>query len=286
MTMLFENNVAAGAALLFASGYAAARAMVNSVLAIISNAGFCRKNYLGEKIPAGAGVIFSLAAISVLPVAVFSFYGPVKEKSSLFMLALSFYTLLGLMDDMWGDGRSRGFRGHLKSILAGTPTTGAIKALGGGLAALYLAGLAQGQTGSTALVALNALVLALSVNTLNLLDLRPGRAGKCFLLAAAVIVYLYSARAEIIFIALTAGILAGYLPLDLRGRAMMGDAGANALGAVLGLSVVWLLGPLSKTVYLLVLAAFHLMAEKYSLTGIIASNRMLNYIDMLGRSGK
>ncbi|MCL4439163.1 MAG: hypothetical protein M1609_00795, partial [Firmicutes bacterium] len=76
------------------------------------------------------------------------------------------------------------------------------------------------------------------------------------------------------------------LPADLKGRAMMGDAGANALGAVMGLSVVWLFSVETKAVYLLALAAVNIISEKYSLTGIIASNRMLNYIDMLGRNRK
>jgi len=266
-----------------AAGYGAVIILNKSILDIITSAGFCRKNYLGREIPAGAGVIFSLGAIAVSPLFLFALSGSLTEKSAVFLLTLIVYTLLGLMDDCWGDGKSKGFKGHIISLLEGRPTTGAVKALGGGLAAVYIAALNYAGSGRLAMIPLDALALALSVNTYNLLDLRPGRAGKVYLASAAVIILLFSSSPPVVFLALTAGSLAAYLPADLKGRAMLGDAGANALGAVMGLSVVWLFNVEAKAVYLLSLAAVNIISEKYSLTGIIASNRMLNYIDMLGR---
>lgn len=282
-----DNKTTLLTILLFISGYTAVRLINGSVLGIINNAGFYSKNYRGQEIPTGAGVILILGSIIVFPLFFYTLPGAVLQRSAVFLLALSVFTLLGLIDDIWGNGHCRGFKGHLQSILAGRPTTGAIKAAGGGLAALYIAFLNASQTGGIAFLSfLDALVLSLSVNTLNLMDLRPGRAGKTYLALAAVLLLIFSPRAETIFLALTAGCLVAYLPADLQGRAMMGDAGANALGAVLGLSAVWLLGPEAKTVYLFFLAAVNLMAERCSLTSLIASNKMLNYIDMLGRSDK
>ncbi|MCL5057300.1 MAG: hypothetical protein M1130_04745 [Actinobacteria bacterium] len=277
---------AAAAAVLTAAGYGAVSIINKSMLDIITSAGFCRKNYLGKEIPAGAGVIFSLGALAVSPLFLFALSGRLIEKSAIFLLTLIVYTLLGLMDDCWGEQKSRGFKGHIKSLIEGRPTTGAVKALGGGLAALYIAVLIYAESGSLIMIPLDALALALSVNTFNLLDLRPGRAGKVYLASAAVLIILFSSSPPVVFLALTAGSLAAYLPADLKGRAMMGDAGANALGAVMGLSVVWLFSVETKAVYLLALAAVNIISEKYSLTGIIASNRMLNYIDMLGRNRK
>lgn len=266
-----------------AAGYGTVRIINKSILDIITSAGFCRKNYLGREIPSGAGVIFSLSAIAVSPLLLIALSGSLTEKSAIFLLTLIVYTLLGLMDDCWGGGKSKGFKGHIKSLLGGRPTTGTVKALGGGLAALYIAFF--NYTGSgPAMIPLDALTLALSVNTYNLLDLRPGRAGKVYLASAAVLIFLFRSNPPVVFLALTAGSLAAYLPADLKGRAMMGDAGANALGAVMGLSVVWLFNVEAKIIYLLSLAAVNIISEKYSLTGIIASNRMLNYLDMLGRN--
>lgn len=276
--------IAAAAVALMAAGYGAVVIINNSLLDIITSAGFCRKNYLGIEIPSGAGVIFSLSAIAVSPLLLIALSGSLTEKSAIFLLTLIVYTLLGLMDDCWGGGKSKGFKGHIKSLLGGRPTTGTVKALGGGLAALYIAFSNYTWSGRPVMIPLDALTLALSVNTYNLLDLRPGRAGKVYLASAAVLILLFRSNPPVVFLALTAGSLAAYLPADLKGRAMMGDAGANALGAVMGLSVVWLFNVEAKIIYLLSLAAVNIISEKYSLTGIIASNRMLNYLDMLGRN--
>ena len=272
------------AAVLLAAGYGAVSLINKSMLDIITSAGFCKRNYTGREIPTGAGVIFYLGATAASPLFLFALSGRLTQLSSLFLFTLTFYTLLGLMDDCWGDGKYRGFKGHIKSLIEGRPTTGAVKALGGGLAAVYISLLNNAGPGRLAIIPLDALALALSVNTYNLLDLRPGRAGKVYLATAAVIIFLFSTSPPVVFLALTAGCLAAYLPADLKGRAMMGDAGANALGAVMGLSVIWLFSVEAKLAYLLTLAAVNIISEKYSLTGIIASNRMLNFLDMLGRN--
>ena len=74
------------------------------------------------------------------------------------------------------------------------------------------------------------------------------------------------------------------LPFDLREEGMLGDAGANALGAVVGTMVLagpmWLVWAAAA-----VLLALQLASERVSFTRVIESNRVLRAADRLGRRG-
>jgi len=184
------------------------------------------------------------------------------------------------MDDFWGDAKCRGLAGHTKSLLSGNPTTGSLKALVGGMAALYISAI---NSSALLLIPVDAVIIALSVNMINLLDLRPGRAGKGFLFTVILFFIAFPMVQNVLFASMVAGILLAYLPEDLKSRAMMGDSGANALGSVLGLTAVWIFDLKLKFFYLAVLVLLHIVAERSSLTRIIASNRLLDYLDRLGR---
>lgn len=266
-------------ALFFLAGWATSRMILPGILSIVVDAGYLRANFRGAQIPTSLGVVIFISCMAVLAVSIPFLTGSIQNRAVIFMLALSGYTCLGLMDDIWGCQRCKGLYGHIKSLFRGHLTTGSIKALAGGMLAVFIA--AAG--GSWPLIPLNALILALSVNMINLLDLRPGRAAKGFLLIVLLLPAADPHREELMFTALVAGSLLAYLPVDLRARAMMGDAGSNALGAVLGLNAVWLFDTGTKVIYLTALVILHLLAEKRSLTGIIAANRVLDYLDRLGR---
>jgi UDP-N-acetylmuramyl pentapeptide phosphotransferase/UDP-N-acetylglucosamine-1-phosphate transferase len=268
------------AAVFLPAGWLAGRLILRGTITIICDAGFLKANYMGEEIPTGAGVVLFLSALAVVSVSFLCLPDVLKQEAVIFLLAMAGYTCLGLMDDFWGSGSCRGLAGHMKKLMGGRMTTGSLKAMAGGAIALFV----SSTYGPWALIPLNTLLLALSVNMINLLDLRPGRAGKCYLALAVIFAALFPSRPEMAFTALTAGSLLAYLPLDLKARAMMGDAGANALGAALGLTAIWLFDVRTKLLYLAALLLLHAVAEKYSLTRIIASNRMLDYLDKLGRS--
>lgn len=268
------------AAVFFIAGWAASRLILPGMLEIISGAGFTRSNYMGKEIPCGAGVVIFFSSLAVLTVSLlFSWPAEIRLNTLVFLLGLSGFTLLGLVDDVWGSGHCRGIPGHMRSLLRGRLTTGSIKALAGGLLALLIAA----ACGPREQIPLNALVIALSVNMLNLLDLRPGRAGKSFLAVGILIAAAFPLKIEIVFMAAVAGSLLAYLPYDLGARAMLGDTGANALGSVLGVTAAWLFDPGTRLAYLAVLVVLHIVAEKYSFTRIIASNRVLDYLDRMGR---
>ncbi|MBB6119795.1 UDP-N-acetylmuramyl pentapeptide phosphotransferase/UDP-N-acetylglucosamine-1-phosphate transferase [Nocardiopsis algeriensis] len=133
----------------------------------------------------------------------------------------------GAYDDLSGSADARGLRGHLGALVRGEVTTGAVKMAGIGATGLAAAALLRRGPLDTLL---DGALIAAGANLVNLLDLRPGRAGKACLLAA--LPALASPAAPLV--GPVAGAAAALLRDDLAERSMLGDAGANALGAALG----------------------------------------------------
>lgn len=161
---------------------------------------------------------------------------------------------IGLADDLWS-GPERGFREHLR---AGR-TTGVLKLVGIPLVGLFATRKLSG-----------ALLVGLSANVLNQLDTRPGRALKAYLLAAIPL------RAPL----RTAVLI---LPYDLREMGMLGDAGSNALGSLLGLSSVSRLTERGRWVAIGALAGLTILGERQSLGTLIENTPGLRELDALGR---
>jgi hypothetical protein len=160
----------------------------------------------------------------------------------------------GLADDLWS-GPERGFRAHLR---AGR-TTGVLK-----LAVIPLAGLLATRKLS------GGLLVGLAANFLNQLDTRPGRALKAYLIGA------FAIEAPV-----AAAVL--LLPYDLRERAMLGDCGSNALGALLGLRSVSRLGGRARWLAIGALAGLTALGERRSLGDLIEGTPGLSDVDALGR---
>lgn len=165
---------------------------------------------------------------------------------------------LGLVDDLWS-GEARGFRGHLKAARS----TGVLKLVG--IPAVALA--------STRSLRAAALV-SLSANFLNQLDTRPGRALKAFLAGAAL-----TRRAPPGGVAI-AVLLASY---DLREMTMLGDAGSNALGAMLGFGSVSNSRGRRQWLAIGALATLTALGETRSLGELIERTPLLRELDALGR---
>src|ERR687897_925080 len=172
------------------------------------------------------------------------------------------FLLLGLADDLIEDeGGNRGFRGHLRALASGRLTGGGVKLVGGVLAGLLVASLATPGDRPAWVVLLGGLVVASAANTANLLDLRPGRCAKVFLPLWVVGCLVDPGGGA--WSAGLAGAALATLPFDLREEGMLGDAGANALGAVVGTLLLagpmWLLWAAAA-----VLVALQLAAERVS----------------------
>jgi UDP-N-acetylmuramyl pentapeptide phosphotransferase/UDP-N-acetylglucosamine-1-phosphate transferase len=248
--------------------------------------GLERPNFKGDVIPAGVGLTFLFVAAVA--------YGwlmltpaPLAASAPLFLFVALGFGLLGIIDDIWGSRGVGGFQGHLKALFQGRPTTGFLKLLGGGLVALVasysLHGLRQ-----PLLLLLDAALIALAANALNLLDVRPGRAQFGFLLLSLVVyggvlrqgwawVSLHPPPAVLLGV-VTFAAAVEWWP-DCRGRAMMGDTGSNLLGAVVGLAAALALPLSGRFVLLAVLLAVNLLAEKVSLTDLIERTRWLRALD-------
>ncbi|MDK2882487.1 MAG: hypothetical protein PWP58_823 [Bacillota bacterium] len=199
------------------------------------------------------------------------------------LIALYGAGFVGLVDDAVGDGKYRGLKGHLGAFFKERKlTSGLIKAVTGTILALALGLPAEGRAGN--MVA--AFNLALSMNAINLLDLRPGRACKAFFLAFFLVVFTGTRNAALILGLPLAMALLVYFPLDLLEKGMLGDTGANALGAILGLILAHDLTFFGQLVSLALLIALHLVATFYSLSALIVRVPPLAALDRLGKSGR
>jgi hypothetical protein len=326
---------------------------VTRLLPVFERSGPGSLNYRGRSITHGLGVVWLLWAGGVMMagaigVGIFEFadvwsgnddalrwlfaqtFWPMRAAGMLLLVVAAFG--FGLVDDIFGDRSVRGFRGHIGELLRGRLTTGAMKLLGIGaasaLAAASLAstaldtshdpagrGLVAAGTWATAWV-LTTLVIALSANLVNLMDLRPGRALKAYSLiavcgAAGILVVMARsvaaaadglrtaavgtvATGSVAGAAEITGSALGLLLLvmgpvfavwrhDLGERAMLGDAGANAAGALAGYLLASALPLAGLAVAAVFLLALNVASEKVSYTEVIESNAVLRWLDGLGR---
>lgn len=204
----------------------------------------------------------------------------------------------GLIDDTYGTREFRGFAGHLSALLHGRLTTGGLKLLGIGIASLLSARAVSGFSpwGGTPLGVLVAgAAIALAANLENLLDLRPGRALKAYFalaFAGALLLASSAARlagggftssAALLLVALIGPAVACWR-YDLGERAMLGDAGANAMGAVAGLAIVSGLTFVGVWLFAGALLALNLLSERVSFSAIIERFGSLAWLDRLGRA--
>ena len=262
------------------------------VLAGLAGSSLARVNYRQREVVAGLGLLLPIGLLVwAAPLAVAARVDPLRAARAgllapsglAVVIAGLAFVLLGLADDLIEDpGGRRGFRGHLRALAAGRLTGGGIKLLGGGLAGLLAASMATPPDRPAWAVLLGGLVVASAANTANLLDLRPGRCAKVFLPLWVVGCVVDPGGGA--WSAGLAGAALAALPFDLREEGMLGDAGANALGAVVG--TLLLAGPMWLVwAAAAVLVALQLASERVSFSRVIEGNRVLRAADRLGRRG-
>lgn len=249
---------------------------------MLLEANITKRNYKGEIIPVGMGIVF-IPVMIINSIFLNYFIGNdarIQQLLLVFLVGILAMGAIGLIDDLIGNRDQTGFKGHIKALFKGKLTTGGLKAVTGGLVALFIGSLF---TFHILEIIVNALIIALFTNLINLLDLRPGRALKGFLFIAILFMIIgLSEEVRTIIIPLI-GLVIGYFPQDIKAKSMMGDVGSNALGIVLGIVTVISYTMTAKYIVLGLLILIHLITEKYSLTEIIKKNPVLNYIDELGR---
>lgn len=243
--------------------------------------GRTRINFRGHPVPAVLGDGLAGGALVALAPALLADTGATARIVTAMAVALGAMFAAGLWDDARGAERARGFAGHARALRGGGVTGGIVKLMAGGLSGL-LAGaiLASGQILPIIEI---ALLVALAANAVNLFDRAPGRALKVSLLVAVPLVIWGSPGWGVAAAGLLAA-LAVCAPFDLAERGMLGDAGANPLGAALGLGVALALPEVGRVAAIVVLAIVNLTSEKISFSAVIERNRVLSWLDRAGRA--
>lgn len=289
-----------GVALAAAGAVAARAALAAARSRTRGRAGWARTNFRGAPVDLAAGPALAAAAAAA---AALGARTPAATAAAL--TAGLGAGGVGLYDDLVGDRpehRAKGFRGHLAALRRGQVTSGLVKVAGIGAASLAASALLPGRSWSSVVRAsgqgggespggphkysmidtvLGAGVIAGSANLLNLLDLRPGRALKAGLLLGLPLAAAGGSGGALA--AGPVGAAAALLPEDLGERTMLGDCGANALGAVIGTALAARTGPAGRAAALAVLAGLTAASEKVSFSRVIADNRGLRRLDELGR---
>lgn len=275
-------------ALPFLLALVAAIALSGPLLRALSDGGHVRVNYRGRELPFPFGVLaLAGAALALVPLALLQRLGSVAvfhpELVPVALYALGVIAL-GLVDDTLARERAdeRGWRGHGAALARGQVSTGALKAAGSlGVALLAMSVGGVGLSNGRWLLA--AAVLVLATNAFNLLDLRPGRAVKAFVLLGAGLTLGAGEVRTLWALGLFAApaLVAG--AYDLRERAMLGDTGANLLGALAGMWLVLALSGTGQLVALGLLAAVTVYGELRSISTLIERTPGLRQLDSLGR---
>jgi UDP-GlcNAc:undecaprenyl-phosphate/decaprenyl-phosphate GlcNAc-1-phosphate transferase len=266
-----------------ASGLAAASsALLGNRLAVdlmSSGSRWTRRNHAGAEVTLAEGPVAILAMLAglLVPGAVPGGSATVRGAVA---LAATGSGAVGAYDDLRGTSQAKGFRGHLAALLSGTLTSGAVKVAGVGLSAAA-ASLLLGRTSGAGVAIrladrlMDTVLIAGMANFTNLCDLRPGRAAKVTLALAAGLVGVGAAP--------VLGAAAGCLPSDLREKSMLGDCGANALGAAVGTVAAARLPRPAKLAALLAVVGLNLASERISFTAVIDRTATLRWLDQLGR---
>lgn len=332
MTRPLAYALAVGAALI--AGWLVPALTIRGLAPALSASPLVTKNYRGRAVFLGLGMVWAIWSVSLFVMsaivdAVAEFveapYGSVETllfdgplTAPLFampvILTLGSF-VFGLADDVFGSAADKGFRGHLTALSHGRLTTGGLKLLGIGLlAAVYgwsASRVHESAQDATLGVQLGwwiaaTLVIALSANLMNLLDLRPGRALKSYSLLAVIAGVVFARSMAERFVAFYAesgvgwgandllvttlallvvllGPVAAAWRFDLGERGMLGDAGSNAMGAIVGyllagaLTLPWL------AAVAVVLLGLNLLSERVSFSRVIEDTPVLRELDRLGR---
>ena len=265
----------------FVEGIAAGAGCLVLALALMPDAAAARlaaRNYRGAAVPAVLGLALAAVAIVVpgLSNAAHAVWGdPFARTPWRIVIALAVMVGAGLLDDLSRHG-PRGIRAHVRALASGRVTTGMVKLVA--IVAACVVGLVGFGSGVVHL-ALGVVVAAGSANLWNGLDVVPGRALKAFLgVMAVLMLYLPT-----IPFALVEGAALVALRVDLCERAMLGDAGSNLLGFLVGLGLALRLPTWQLAIAAGAVVALNAVAESVTLSRLIDAAPPLRWLDRLGR---
>ena len=268
-------------------GFLGARLLWLLLAPVFAHPAFQRLNYRDRDVPTGAGVVLALVpvfaeavrlAAGAAGVGVRGITGP---RAAVVIAAIGF-GFVGVLDDIAGTAHQRGLRGHIGALVeTGRLTTGALKLVAGAATAL-IAVSPLPHTAFWPYIA-DAALVALAANLGNLLDRAPGRTIKVGAIAFAVLAIFTVVPRPLVPAAVVAGAAMGLLLDDLHERLMLGDAGANVLGAVIAVGAVATTELPIRVTLLMIVAAANVASEWVSFGRVIDATRPLRGVDRWGR---
>jgi UDP-GlcNAc:undecaprenyl-phosphate/decaprenyl-phosphate GlcNAc-1-phosphate transferase len=255
----------------------------------LRDAGLVRENYRGALLAFPLGAVLATAALAALaPLAFLDDRGdldllePDLRRWLPYLLGIAF---LGFLDDALGRGEAvatpRGWRGHWAALRSGTLSTGAIKAIGALALAAYVV---SGRGLEDWRYLADVVLLILTTNLFNLLDLRPGRAEKALVLLGAGLCLGAWTLAPLELLGIFVGPVIVGAWLTLGERAMLGDTGSNLIGAIAGVWLLTVLGADARLIALAAVLALTIYGEIRSISATIDSVPPLRWLDSLGRA--
>ena len=256
-----------------------------SLLPVFRTQVLARENYRGRTVATAAGIVVPVSAILVeagrAMLASLDVGHRISGARALTLFAAVGFGLLGLVDDIVGSGHARGFRGHISELARGRLTTGGLKLIGGAAVGLVVA--SGKDPGAPGRLLADAALIALAANLANQFDRRPGRVTKVGLLAFVLLAVFATNRAILQGVAVVTGATTALLVDDLRERLMLGDVGANVLGACLGTGVVLAYSFDVRVDVLVVVGLLNVVGELSSFTRLIDKVPPLRALDRAGR---
>ncbi|WP_213412220.1 hypothetical protein [Xylanibacillus composti] len=265
-------------------------------------------NFRKQLIPLGSGMaVWVTVAAHCAFLSLFAAWWQGTEVYGSLAIAGTAVFFAGWLDDTVGDVKVKGLRGHWQAFRHNAQvTTGALKALSAAAAAAWIGALVAGPIppiGGWAAVEeagvvliwlvrwlLAFLLMCLSANTLNLLDLRPGRALKGFFVlgVAALLGGVWQGRTSEAIVMLMPGLLAALCLFrqDIQARSMLGDSGVNLLGFLAGFALASCAPMLMQLLIVALLTFLHVAAERISLSHVIDRTLLLHWFDRLGRADR
>ena len=259
---------------------------VAATVPLLRSSAMTAKNYRGREVPVVLGIAAAAALFGAVLV-VFSLvlwtHRPgrpeVIRREALFTVVGCLIVFLGGLYDDRTAGPERGLVAHFRELFSGRVTPGIVK-LVAGVAAATLVAWAYRPSLVTAVVGIP--LMAGAANLWNLLDVRPARALKYFI-PLCLVLLIVSGQSQYGLVASAAfGASLAVLTFDLTEQAMLGDAGSNLFGFVVGVGLFQALPLWGLVLALGAVLALHWAAETVTLSRIIESSPPLRWFDRLG----
>jgi UDP-N-acetylmuramyl pentapeptide phosphotransferase/UDP-N-acetylglucosamine-1-phosphate transferase len=235
-----------------------------------------KPNYKNITMPVGSGLLYPWVFVLSISIAVMipGLIGDIRiYQDHLLPLTILIIgsTLVGFIDDVLSKDDTRGLFRHFSNFINGKITSGSIKALFGLVLAFFVSSFLSGLLPSV----VGALIIALSMNAINILDLRPGRALTVYIFLAVILLVVPFALSDTLTsiwhfqlsLIMPAIVL---LVSDLNEKSMLGDTGSNTLGAILGFVFIATFDSLKiRLIVLAVLIVFNFVGDRWSITKFI-----------------